>query len=347
MALQPHRRARPRRFGPRRVVDGHLDAGARRPRSRSRAERRRSRSPGAGPAGVADLLAAERRLRRRPDVVIDVPAGRTVADPIVVRHRGAADGAAAFPRLVVRAGADAEVTVVERCSRGGAGLPGAHHRSWSPGRRGSVRRRPAPRPAAWSIGRLDIDADADATVTAGLAGVRRRLRRVRTDCRLVGRGATGDLLAAYFGDGDQTLDFRTFQDHAAPDTTSDLLFKGAVGDRQPLGVHGPHPGRQGRPRHQRLPDEPQHQAVRRRLGRVGAQPRDREQRRALQPRLGGRARSTRSSASTSRAAACPPGGRAAHRGRASSTRCSTAAGRRPAAAARRAPAAPSSSEVAP
>ena len=54
---------------------------------------------------------------------------------------------------------------------------------------------------------------------------------MRTDCRLVGRGATGDLLAAYFGDGDQTLDYRTFQDHVAPDTTSNLLFKGAVSDR--------------------------------------------------------------------------------------------------------------------
>ena len=55
--------------------------------------------------------------------------------------------------------------------------------------------------------------------------------RLRTDCRLVGRGATGNLLAVYFGEGDQTLDFRTFQDHRAPDTTSDLLFKGAVGGR--------------------------------------------------------------------------------------------------------------------
>jgi Fe-S cluster assembly protein SufD len=54
---------------------------------------------------------------------------------------------------------------------------------------------------------------------------------VRTDCRLVGRGATGNLQAVYFGEGDQTLDFRTFQDHAAPDTTSNLLFKGVVGDR--------------------------------------------------------------------------------------------------------------------
>ena len=52
--------------------------------------------------------------------------------------------------------------------------------------------------------------------------------RSRVDCRLTGRGATGNLRAAYFGEGDQMLDFRTFQDHLAPDTTSDLLFKGAV-----------------------------------------------------------------------------------------------------------------------
>jgi Fe-S cluster assembly protein SufD len=54
--------------------------------------------------------------------------------------------------------------------------------------------------------------------------------RLRTDCRLVGRGASGTLVAAYLGDGDQMLDFRTFQDHAAPDTTSELLFKGALAD---------------------------------------------------------------------------------------------------------------------
>jgi Fe-S cluster assembly protein SufD len=55
--------------------------------------------------------------------------------------------------------------------------------------------------------------------------------RLRTDCRMVGRGATGELDAVYFGEGEQTLDFRTFQDHVAPDCTSNLLFKGAVGGR--------------------------------------------------------------------------------------------------------------------
>ena len=47
----------------------------------------------------------------------------------------------------------------------------------------------------------------------------------------IGRGATGVLQALYFGSGDQLLDFRTFQDHAARDTTSNLLFKGVIDDR--------------------------------------------------------------------------------------------------------------------
>ncbi len=39
------------------------------------------------------------------------------------------------------------------------------------------------------------------------------------------------MVAVYFGDGAQMLDFRTLQDHDAPRTRSDLLFKGAVEDR--------------------------------------------------------------------------------------------------------------------
>ena len=37
-------------------------------------------------------------------------------------------------------------------------------------------------------------------------------------------------MAVYFGSGDGMHDFRTIQDHDAPQTTSDLLFKGAVKD---------------------------------------------------------------------------------------------------------------------
>ena len=165
-------------------------------------------------------------------IVIDVPAGTTVADTIVIRHAGPADGTAAAPQLVVRAGADSEVRVVEVFEGGGAGLllPATHLLLESAARVGYVDVQQLDR-AAWSLGTLEISAEAQASVTAGLTGFGGDYTRVRTDCRLVGRGATGNLLAAYFGDGDQTLDYRTFQDHVAPDTTSNLLFKGTVSDR--------------------------------------------------------------------------------------------------------------------
>jgi Fe-S cluster assembly protein SufD len=165
-------------------------------------------------------------------IVLDVPAGTTLADPVVVHHVGAPDGVAAAVRLVVRAGADSDVRVVEVLDGGGDGLllPGTELLLASAARVGYVSAQLLD-PAAWCIAALDIAAADQAAVTAGLAGFGGDYARVRTDCRLVGRGASGDLLAAYFGDGAQTLDYRTFQDHVAPDTTSNLLFKGAVSDR--------------------------------------------------------------------------------------------------------------------
>ena len=54
--------------------------------------------------------------------------------------------------------------------------------------------------------------------------------RLRSESLLTGQGAESDLLAVYYGDDSQMLDFRTLQDHVAPHTRSDLLFKGAVED---------------------------------------------------------------------------------------------------------------------
>ena len=47
---------------------------------------------------------------------------------------------------------------------------------------------------------------------------------------LAGRGATSRVTGAYFADGTQHLDYDTYQLHAAPDTTSDFAFKGALRD---------------------------------------------------------------------------------------------------------------------
>jgi len=181
---------------------------------------------------TADALTWLHHALAADPIVVDVPAGVTVADTIVIRHEGPADGVAAAPQLVVRAGADSEVRVVEVFEGGGAGLllPATTLAVDGAARLGYVGVQQLDR-AAWSLGALEISAEAQASVTAGLAGFGGDYTRVRTDCHLVGRGATGDLLAAYFGDGDQTLDYRTFQEHVAPDTTSNLLFKGTVSDR--------------------------------------------------------------------------------------------------------------------
>lgn len=51
-----------------------------------------------------------------------------------------------------------------------------------------------------------------------------------SDLDLVGQGATGRMSGFYFTDGSQHLDHDTQQNHLAPHTTSDLLFKGALKD---------------------------------------------------------------------------------------------------------------------
>ncbi|MEN6300279.1 MAG: Fe-S cluster assembly protein SufD [Anaerolineaceae bacterium] len=52
-----------------------------------------------------------------------------------------------------------------------------------------------------------------------------------TDLDLIGEGATGKVTGFYFADGVQHFDHDTQQNHLAPQTTSDLLYKGALKDK--------------------------------------------------------------------------------------------------------------------
>jgi Fe-S cluster assembly protein SufD len=55
-----------------------------------------------------------------------------------------------------------------------------------------------------------------------------RLTKNFSDLDLAGEGAQGRMSGFYFADGSQHLDHDTQQNHFAPHTTSDLLFKGAL-----------------------------------------------------------------------------------------------------------------------
>ena len=48
------------------------------------------------------------------------------------------------------------------------------------------------------------------------------------ETRLAGPGASARVTGAYAGAGAQHLDFDTSQEHAAPNTTSDLAFRGVL-----------------------------------------------------------------------------------------------------------------------
>lgn len=170
-----------------------------------------------------------------PDpVLIDVPAGLHVDQPILVQNRSASDGAAVFPRLIVRVGEAGSVNVLDETSSpdGIAVLtvPFVHLVVARAARLGYCNVQELGS-STWQLGSQVATVEADGTVVASTAALGGDYARVRTDCRLVGPGASGDLVSLYFGNGDQMLDFRTFQDHAAPNTTSNLLFKGVIDDR--------------------------------------------------------------------------------------------------------------------
>jgi Fe-S cluster assembly protein SufD len=172
--------------------------------------------------------------------VVKVPAGVVIEQPIVILHWEEGDGLATFPHTLVVAGEASEVTVFDRYGSADPGKrpadaaghlvdsvvelilgDGAHVRYVSVQEHG---------PHTWQIALQRAHIGRDASLRSSVVALGGQYARLRSESLLAGEGAESDLTAVYFGDGHQMLDFRTLQDHAAPHTHSDLLFKGAVED---------------------------------------------------------------------------------------------------------------------
>lgn len=165
-------------------------------------------------------------------VVVSVEPKAVVAAPIVVHVHTDAEGLAWFPRIVVMAGRTSQATVIEHHTGGEAAAlicplselsvgDGAHLGHVTVQELGA---------AAWQIANLCADVGRDANLRIGHVAMGGDYARARIDTDMTGRGGHSEIDAVYFGRGASTLDFRTFQTHVAPHTTSDLLFKGAVDD---------------------------------------------------------------------------------------------------------------------
>ncbi len=181
-----------------------------------------------GLAGEPDAFATLNRAFAPAPLRIRVARG-AVAAPILVVHRVDSPGGAVFPRILVEAESMAEVTVVEVVTGAADSLivPVTELEA-ADGARLSYLHVQLLGPEAWQIGLQASRAGRDATVTSAAVALGGSYARLRTDSALVAPGASGRLLALYFAAGHQMHDFRTVQDHRAPKTQSELLYKGAV-----------------------------------------------------------------------------------------------------------------------
>lgn len=166
-------------------------------------------------------------------LLVTVPAGAEVAGVVHVVRVSRSARSASFPRLLIDVGAAGTVSIVEHHLSLGTEVLAVPRTEMRVASDAQVRYLALNDldPTAWQLSAVGATVGQGAQVTLATGGFGGAYARQRTDCRLAGRGASAELLAAYFATGDQTLDFRTFQDHQARDTTSNLLFKGAVDDR--------------------------------------------------------------------------------------------------------------------
>jgi Fe-S cluster assembly protein SufD len=80
----------------------------------------------------------------------------------------------------------------------------------------------------WNFNHERIQAERNASVDWIFGAVGSHLTKNFSELNLVEEGATGRMTGFYFADGTQHFDHDTQQNHRAPHTTSDLLFKGAL-----------------------------------------------------------------------------------------------------------------------
>ena len=165
--------------------------------------------------------------------VVRVPSGLVVEQPIVIVHHLDGEGIGSFARTIVYAGESSDVTVIEHQSSADVHAFSDPVVELDVGDNAQLRYLNVQDLGSrvFQVGYQSSRVGRDATLRSSVVALGGDYARVRTDSKVDGKGATSYLTAVYFADGTRMHDFRTVQDHAAPSTTSDLLFKGAVSDQ--------------------------------------------------------------------------------------------------------------------
>ena len=83
----------------------------------------------------------------------------------------------------------------------------------------------------WHFGTQRASLAREASVHSLVVTLGGSFSRAQVETTIGGEHGDVQMLGLYFASGDQHFDMRTLQDHAAPRSTSDLLYKGALRDR--------------------------------------------------------------------------------------------------------------------
>jgi Fe-S cluster assembly protein SufD len=180
-----------------------------------------------------DPFVARNEAEWRQGALVHVPAGKRLDEPVRLSVEPGAEGTRLDWRtlIVLEDGAEAEVWE-DYGSSGGEGLfngvteilvgAGANLRY-------VCRQELSERSWVFATQRAEVERDGSLEWLAlGFGSAR---GKVRMETKLAGRGSSAKVTGAYVGRGTQHLDFDTTQEHAAPNTTSDLAFRGVLGDR--------------------------------------------------------------------------------------------------------------------
>lgn len=181
-------------------------------------------------AGEPDPFVSLNRAMAISPLELSVRRGARVRGPVVVAHWADVQGAALFPRTVLRLEEGAEATVLEVMASSDADalvLPVSEMDVGDSARLRHMSLQVLGK-RAWQIWLQASRVGRDASLTSVAVSIGGDYTRMRTDSSLVAPGGTSELRSVYFGTGTQMQDFRTVQHHRAPKTTSDLLYKGAV-----------------------------------------------------------------------------------------------------------------------
>jgi len=184
-------------------------------------------------------------------VLLYVPEGVRIEEPVRAVHWLDEAGVVVFPRTLIIAGAHSHVAYVEEFVSPDLDSPslccGVAEVFASTG--ADVQYVALQR---WGRNVRDVSirhtvAGRDSNLDTLVVNLGASVARADLAARLEGPGARSDMLGLYFADGEQHFDHNTRQDHIADHANSDLLYKGALYDRSHTifrGIIKVHPGAQ-------------------------------------------------------------------------------------------------------